>query len=122
MKYSILLLLVATCSGCSNYTFNSNIDAKAYKDYFKASDVTVYDAQKHPAIPYTSLKMVDGESCQIKQDDKPASIADARTQARRAAADLGADGIIIRHCAMINTVDTTCITQAICTAQAIKHD
>ncbi|MCL1079639.1 hypothetical protein D5R81_02205 [Parashewanella spongiae] len=122
MKHIILFIFTVACSGCSNYTFNSNIDAQAYKDYFKASDVAVYEAQNHPKKPFKNLKMVNGDSCQISQNDKPASIAEARTKARRTAADLGADGIIIKHCSFINIVDSSCITQAICTAQAIKHD
>ncbi|WP_165905080.1 Rcs stress response system protein RcsF [Parashewanella curva] len=120
MKKCIIFLplYLAGCSG--NYAFNSNISKDSIKEYFKAADVTLYD-KAHPAPKsYQTIKIVNGEDCQQSSNNKIATEADARTDARRNAADIGANGFIVEHCVNLATPTPECLTQVVCTGKAIK--
>lgn len=114
-----LSLLLCGCAG--DYRFTSNLDKEAISDYFKASDVTVFEDNTLPKAPYDIVGLVEGESCQISTNDAPPAISDARTEARRAAADKGANGIIIKQCIVIEEPGQACISRALCVGQAIKQ-
>lgn len=115
---SASVLLLSACA--SEYSFNSNLDSDAINDYFKASDVTLYEADQTPAGHYELKGLVQGESCQAQANDVPASIADARTEARRNAADKGANGIMIKQCVIVEEAAQGCVSRALCVGQAIK--
>ncbi|MGB0893504.1 MAG: Rcs stress response system protein RcsF [Parashewanella sp.] len=121
MKKLILIPLMLGLNACtSSYTFNSNVDSAAIKEYFKASNVTLFERGQFPSKNYQQLGLVEGESCQIAINDKPAELSQARTKARRHAADLGANALLVKHCAVINTRSAECITQVICSGLAVK--
>lgn len=115
---SALVLLLSACA--SDYSFNSNLNGEAIDDYFKASDVTLYEGDTLPKGHYELKGLVQGESCQADINAVPASLADARTEARRAAADKSANGIIIKQCVMFEEAAQGCISRALCVGQAIK--
>ena len=115
---SALVLLLSACAG--EYKFNSNLNGEAIDDYFKASDVTVYDNATAPKPPYEIIGLVEGETCQEQANDAPAEISEARTLARRAAADKGANGLVIKKCLVFEEQDQGCFSRAICVGQAIK--
>ncbi len=120
MKYllpSAFLLMLSGCAG--DYAFNSNLDSDAINDYFKASDVTVYEGTLQPVGPFEIKGLVEGETCQISQNDAPASIVEARTIARRAAADKQANGLVIKNCLLIEEASPNCVSRALCVGQAI---
>ncbi len=120
MKYllpSALLLVLSGCAG--DYTFNSNLDSDAINDYFKASDVTVYEGALQPVGPFEIKGLVEGETCQVSESDAPASIVEARTIARRAAADKQANGLVIKNCLLIEEASQNCVSRALCVGQAI---
>ncbi|MGI2025404.1 Rcs stress response system protein RcsF [Shewanella glacialipiscicola] len=115
---SALVLLLSACA--SDYSFNSNLDGEAINDYFKASDVVLYEGDALPKGHYELKGLVQGESCQADLNGAPASLADARTEARRNAADKGANGIIIKQCVIFEEAAQGCISRALCVGQAIK--
>ncbi|MEI6858370.1 MAG: Rcs stress response system protein RcsF [Shewanella sp.] len=115
---SALVLLLSACAG--EYKFNSNLSGEAIDDYFKASDVTVYDNASIPNIPYEVIGLVEAETCQQQANDAPAAISQARTKARRSTADKGANGLIIKKCILIEEQTKACFSRAICVGQAIK--
>ncbi|QQX78992.1 hypothetical protein JK628_15665 [Shewanella sp. KX20019] len=120
MKYLLpasLVLLLSACAG--EYAFNSNLDSDAINDYFKVSDVTLYEGSVQPRGPYEIKGLVEGETCQIGDNDAPASIVEARTLARRAAADKQANGLVIKNCLLIEEATPNCVTRALCVGQAI---
>ena len=114
-----LFCLVSGCAG--DYRFTSNLDSEAIDDYFKASDVVVFEGNLQPTGPFEILGLVEGEACQAEANDKPAAISDARTQARRGAADKGATGVIIKQCMQFEEAAQGCISRALCVGQAIKQ-
>ncbi|WP_394147471.1 Rcs stress response system protein RcsF [Shewanella atlantica] len=113
-----LVLLLSACAG--DYTFNSNLDGEAIDEYFKASDVVVFEGNSHPTAPYEIIGLVEGETCQEGANDAPASIREARTLARRAAADKGANAILIKKCMVFEEQGQGCFSRAVCIGQAIK--
>lgn len=115
---SALVLLLSACAG--DYSFNSNLDGEAINDYFKAGDVTLFEDNNLPKGHYELKGLVQGESCQADVNSVPASLSDARTQARRAAADKGANAIIIKQCVLLEEAAQGCISRALCVGQAIK--
>ena len=115
---SALVLLLSACA--SDYSFNSNLDGEAINDYFKASDVVLYEGDALPKGHYELKGLVQGESCQADLNGAPASLADARTEARRNAADKGANGIVIKQCVIFEEAAQGCISRALCVGQAIK--
>ncbi|MCE2570800.1 Rcs stress response system protein RcsF [Motilimonas eburnea] len=111
-------ILVSFVSGCSNYRFHSNVDKENFEQYFKPSQVKVYEKAELAELNYIPLTTVEGSVCkQLEHEAKP-TFADARTQARLAAADAGANGIIFSSC--IETQDEVCIEATLCYGQAIK--
>lgn len=115
----VLILLVNACSN-NNYTFNSNLNRDAIEDYFKPSEVTVYEGDKQPSEQFELKGLVKGEACQTQQNGVPVTLADARTLARRAAADKNANGLIIKNCVLIDEPTPRCFSSALCIGQAIK--
>ncbi|AQS37260.1 hypothetical protein Sps_02101 [Shewanella psychrophila] len=115
---SALVILLSACAG--EYKFNSNLNGEVIDDYFKASDVPVYDNTTAPNLPYEIIGLVEGETCQEQANDAPATISEARTAARRAAADKGANGLVIKKCLVFEEYDQGCFSRAICVGQAIK--
>ena len=94
---AFIFLAPLLLSGCSNYTFNSNVDKEIFDQYFKPSQVTVYDKAQLEKMNYIHLTTVEGSVCQQASNEPKPTLADARTQARLAAADAGANGIGLRH-------------------------
>ncbi|AZQ09861.1 Rcs stress response system protein RcsF [Shewanella khirikhana] len=113
------LLALAGCS--SDYRFSSNLDREAINDYFKASDVVLFEANQQPSGRYEILGLVEGEACQASPQDVPVSLADARTDARRKAADKGANGLIIKNCTLITEPGGGCSSRSLCVGQAIRQ-
>lgn len=120
MKKTTLAITVLLLSGCAgDYAFNSNLSGQAIDDYFKVGDVVLYQQGMQPSTTYEVKGLVEGESCQERANDVPASIADARTIARRAAAEKGANGLIVKQCVMFEEATKACVTRALCVGQAI---
>ncbi len=115
---SALVLLLSACAG--EYKFNSNLNTEAIDDYFKASNVTVYNNASTPKLPYEIIGLIEAETCQEQANDAPANISQARTKARRATADKGANGLIIKKCMLIKEQTEGCFSRAVCVGQAIK--
>ncbi|WP_417760154.1 Rcs stress response system protein RcsF [Shewanella sp.] len=119
VAFPVVSLSLLLLSGCSNYTFHSNLDKDEINNYFKPSQVTLYE-NRMPDAPYTALGMIEGTDCQIDENASPASLANARTDARRKAADKNANGIIMQKCAAIPEPAEGCFSRTLCIGQAIK--
>ncbi|NKF51112.1 hypothetical protein G3R49_11150 [Shewanella sp. WXL01] len=116
-----ILASLALLSGCAGeYTFNSNLDSQAIDEYFKPGEVTLFDKGVQPRQSYEILGLVQGQACQQTVNDAPADKAQARTEARRNAADMGANGLLIQNCHVIDEPDSSCQSQALCVGKAIK--
>ncbi|RJG47626.1 Rcs stress response system protein RcsF [Motilimonas pumila] len=109
---------LALLTGCSNFSFDSNLDKENFDEYFKPSQVQVYEKEQLEDKQYIHLTTIEGSVCQESERDPVPTLADARTQARIAAAEVGANGIIFKSC--IETSDDYCMAASICYGQAIK--
>ena len=115
----LILMMPLIASGCANYAFNSNLDKENFDDYFKPGSVRIYEQSELADLNYLYLGTVEGESCQADTNQPQPNAGDARTLARRHAADMGCNGVTIDKCAEFN--DTPgCLKQVICYGQALK--
>ena len=119
MFRSILLACtVVAISACGNLQLSSNLDKKNFDEYFKPSQVKVYKKSDLLNLEYEVLGAVDGSSCQREENEPPADIREARTNARIHAADLNANGIVFQSCISF-AQDKACISNIICYARAL---
>jgi len=118
MNRLFIIAFIVFISGCSQYLFTSNLDKKNFEEYFKPSQVTVYEKSELTNLKYKTLGAIDGSSCQEEEKDLPASIEEARTNARINAADMRANGILFQTCLNFER-DNFCVSNIICYGQAL---
>lgn len=123
-EYSMFRIILLTCcallsSACSNYQFTSNLDRENFDEYFKPSQVTIYEKDELLKLDYEVLGAVEGSSCQVEQNDPLADIREARTKARVNAATLKANGVIFQTCINFKP-DAACISNIICYGRALN--
>ena len=114
---SCAMLAMSLCA-CESVAVNTNLDPQNFKDYYKASAVTDNTYEELSGKSYKSLGFVRGISCQLNPNDFPANEADARTQARRNAADLGANSVVFGKCVKIQK-SPSCEVSVTCYADAL---
>ena len=117
MKY--LLLLTILLSGCSTYPLQTNLDKDNFTDYFAVSDVDYYTTSSLQRSHVEQLGLVEGESCQTADNLPPAEEQQAKIAAKRQAAALNANGIIIRSC-IAPPASKACLSSYLCYGDAIK--
>lgn len=118
-KFISVLLFSITLSACSNFQLSSNLDKDNFKESTKAAKVKVYKASDLTKLEYDFIEAVEGSSCQKGSNEIVANEIDARTNARRVASDLGANGVVFQTC-IVFPKDNVCISNIICYAKAIK--
>lgn len=119
LRFIIISFTAFLTTACSNFDFSSNIDKQNFDDYFKPSEVTVYEKSQLQDLDYKFIAAVDGSSCQEEEKDRPADIREARTNARIKAAEMKANGIVFQTCLTFER-DASCISNIICYGRAIK--
>ncbi len=116
-----LLIVITTAlfiTSCSNYRFSSNIDKEKFQRYFAPSRVEIYDYEEQVPANNQYIGLVSGESCQTKKHLMQANEQDARTNARRQAAQQQANAIVFTGCAHQQTKQ--CHTLVICYGKAYQ--
>jgi len=116
MKY--LLLLTILLSGCTKYPLQTNLDKDNFTDYFSISGVEYYTTSELQNYQVEKLALVEGESCQSAANLPPAEEQQAKIAAKRKAATLNANGIIIRSC-IAPPPSKACISSYVCYGDAI---
>ncbi len=109
------LLLLTACS--QDYRFSSNLDPDNFDQYFAAGNVALVDALPSNA---KVLGLVEGQSCQRTGQDPAPSQADARTDMRAKAAQLGADRVKLLRCSEVDPEASGCLALMICYGQAAR--
>lgn len=83
------------------------------------SYVKVYQNRDELAgVNYREVGIVSGSSCQLLQQDRPATITDARADMQRHAATIG-DAVILGRCETLNGL-AGCYRSTVCEGTAIK--
>lgn len=116
MKYLILLTILLT--GCAKYPLQTNLDKDNFTHYFSISSVDYYTASELTSYQVQKLGLVEGESCQNADNLPPAEEQQARIDAKRKAAALHANGVIIRSC-IAPPASKACLSSYVCYADAI---
>jgi hypothetical protein len=114
-----IAFMLTLLNGCSLFQVNTNLDKKNFTEYFKPSSVAVMDKNQVLDADGKPLGTVEGESCQNDKTQPVPNIADAQTDARRKAADLGGNAVVFSKCAPVPATDT-CIASLVCYGQAYK--
>jgi len=117
MKY--LLILPIVLSGCSTYPLQTNLDKDNFTDYFSISKIEYYTTSTLQHNRVEQLGLVEGESCQTADNQPPAEELQAKIAAKRQAAALNANGIIIRSC-IAPPASKACLSSYVCYGDAIK--
>lgn len=121
MRFIVVLGFSTLLSACSHFEFSSNIDKDNFNEYFKPSQVTIYKKSELAELDYAFIGAVEGSSCQTEENDRPADVKEARTNARIKAANLNANGIVFQSCLTFQA-DAACKSNIICYGKAIDVD
>lgn len=117
MKSLFSLFLVVISSSvllsCSYFSFESNVDPSNFTDYFAQSTVTVYSDKELMDMDYAEVGFIEGLSCQEQSNDRPASEGEARTLAKKQAAEKGANGIVFSKCVTLSNT-ASCVSSVSC--------
>ncbi|GAA5190434.1 Rcs stress response system protein RcsF [Ferrimonas gelatinilytica] len=112
---ALSLLLLTACS--NDYRFSSNLDPDNFEDYFAAGNVVLVDTLPPQA---EALGVVEGQSCQREAQDPAPNGAEARTDMRRNAAQLGADAVKLLRCSEVDPEASGCLALMVCYGQALR--
>ncbi len=119
MKKNLFVLpLLLLLSGCSSYSFHTNLDPENFKEYYKPSGVTKVDDEILQNKPYKNKGMVTGLSCQARKNDPVATAAEARTDAKIKAVDLNANAIRFKKCVRLENTPACAVSWS-CYADAL---
>lgn len=117
MKFSYLLA-ATLLTGCSGYSFHTNLDKENFTEYFKPGSVTLIDKAQMAKLDYQVLGTVEGTSCQEEANQPVPVIGDARTEARRRTADLGGNALVLSQCLELQQTPG-CLASITCYGQAM---
>ena len=118
MKFSYLLA-ATLLTGCSGYSFHTNLDKENFTEYFKPGSVALVDKAQLAELDYQILGTVEGVSCQEDNSQPVPVIGDARTEARTRTADLGGNALLISKCIELQQTPG-CQASITCYGQALK--
>ncbi|WP_448569924.1 Rcs stress response system protein RcsF [Thalassotalea ganghwensis] len=116
------VFVMTALSGCtSNIAIDSNLDPSNIEAYFSFQQVNVIESLEQISSPYKILGVIEGEACQQKAHHQLPSTSEARTDARRKAANIGANAIYFSSCTLIehNEANKHCVATQVCYGQAM---
>lgn len=115
------LLIVSALTACADsYTVSTNLDKENFVEYFKPGQVTIIEREQLEKYNYLEIGVVEGEACQEKAHYAEPTDVEARTDARRKAADMGANAIVFQQCMMTEPSNDSCYKVKLCYGRAIK--
>lgn len=119
-EFAWLLLLVL--SGCGSFVPTQDLRDLSPAEMQAVQSVRIYDANLLAEQSYEIIQIVEGNSCQNKIWDPPATRASAIDQIKFYAYEMGADGISDIRCSGREgtSVRTNCWELISCTANAIR--
>ena len=115
----IAFILLSACS--SKIHFESNVDASTINEYFSFEQVRIVNSLAELDSNYKIIGLVEGEACQQKSHHQAPNESEARTDARRKAAKIGANAIVFSGCPLIESskADNQCVASRVCYGQAL---
>lgn len=109
-------------TSCGSFVPVVKLDQLSPEKRNVALSVKIFGASQLDGMKYDVLNVVEGNSCQNKLYDPPATRAAAIDQAKYFASEMGADGITNIQCGAREgtSTRTNCWELISCTAEAIK--
>ncbi|WP_082897173.1 Rcs stress response system protein RcsF [Thalassotalea crassostreae] len=120
IKNILKIIPLAILSVSCGMSVDTNLDKENFDEYFATGGVVMYQSEDEFPGKSDFLGLVEGDSCKLKSNDKPANEIDARTMARNRAADMGANGVIFTSCTLIE--DQQCLEAMVCYGKAYAID
>ena len=118
LRKSLFLIPFFIVSGCSSFSFESNLDPDNIISYFEISKVKIYDKNELQELNYEDMGTVEGLSCQIRETDPEPTEKEARSDARVQALKRGGNGLVYSTC--ITLEDTpACVRSVSCYARVV---
>ena len=100
IKLSIIPFIILL-SSCSTGYISTNLDKQNFNEYFSAANVDIYTNEKNIKAHYQFIGTVEGQDCQKKSHHAVPDEIIARTQARRSAFEIQANGVVFSNCALL---------------------
>lgn len=109
-------------TGCGSFLPVVKLDQLSPEKRNAALSVKIFNATQLSGMKFDVLSVVEGNSCQNKLYDPPATRGAAIDQAKYFASEIGADGITNIQCGAREgtSTRTNCWELVSCTAEAIK--
>lgn len=123
MRLWLGTLLTAGCLvGCGAFVPVVKLDTLTPEQKNKVQAIKIYNSAQLQGQPFNVLTVVEGNSCQNKLTDPPATRAGAIEQVKFFALEAGADGITNIQCGGREgtSTRTNCWELISCTAEAVK--
>jgi uncharacterized protein YbjQ (UPF0145 family) len=122
IKQTILLVSASLLAGCGSFVPVAKIDELPPDQKHAVHGVKIYNTVQLMNKKFEVLSIVEGNSCQNKLYDPPATRANAIEQTKFFAHELGANGITNVQCGSREgtSLRTNCWELISCTAEAIK--
>ncbi|MGL5006023.1 MAG: Rcs stress response system protein RcsF [Plesiomonas sp.] len=120
MQKIILVSTALLLGGCAtHYNVDSNLNPQNVKTYFAPTTIAVYEkTEQLNKVNYQNIGRVQGEVCQASDNEKPASIQEARNTAQRHAQEMGGNALLLNQCLILDNVPG-CKQLALCQGSAI---
>lgn len=124
MKTTAILSCILFISGCGAFVPVVKLNKLTPAQKNKVIGLPIYNASQLPNMKFEVLTVVEGNSCQNKLYEPPATRVDAINQLKFHANEAGATGITNIQCSGREgtSTRTNCWELISCTAEAIKVD
>lgn len=132
MRVLSVCLLVLLLTGCSTPQISKNTSHISATQFTPTQPVPIRPAAPHSqriklyshaeellSRPFRDLGEVSGVDCQIRTQDPPPTLNNARNKMQARAIDLKANAVLLHKCQMV-TSTSSCHRQAICLGSALK--
>lgn len=118
-RYFILCSLVCL-TGCSWFSFSTNVDPENFTEYYKSSLVKQYHKEDLQTLEnYEDLGPVEGISCQAAPEEAEPKEKLAMKYMLESAYDIGANAVVTGKCIELEAT-LHCIKEYTCYGQALK--
>lgn len=118
LKRLLSIVSFVIVSGCSSFSFESNLDPDNIVSYFELSKVKIYTNSELRDLNYEDIGTVEGISCKMQENEPEPTEKEAKADARSLALKKKGNGLVYSTCI---TLDDTpaCLRSVSCYARVV---